>query len=548
MQKIKYLLIFNLFFVCGYSSSMLHSTPTYTISDSTKQKTIEPSKLLFEKGIKAYENHDYNTAISIWKKVLKVNEKKKDKELNFKAKVNIGAAYNAIGYHKTASQYFISVNSNKTSDKKKDMYWVNNINIGVCYMSLEQFDLAKQYFDNTEEFSPYISFIKKLNLAKWYALKNDKATFYAFQKDISKEVANFPMYESIWEELQLEFLINWNDEENLKVLLQSLKPKYKTNNLFLKLKTNQALLLVNEKPLESIIEIFNYENEVLASNDLYLKNLYFKFLKEFYYKSNDINSYHKFDKLWEESNEQFVKEKNMLYLEDAKVAQDLEELKTKFSEVQLKNQLIENKLSKSTLLFQLSILIIIMGIGIIFLMVRNYKKNKKIHTLSVLQSKNELVKKESEKIELKENLKETSEELNTSILNIKKVALLKKQLENIVDEKNPNYNEKETLKKLKLCLNSFFDNYRELTQIMQKKLNVDKIVDFIKKEYPDINEKETRVIEYIALQFTTREIAVLMGKSEKSIEYYRSQIRKKFDIKANTSLEEFLIILNKTNV
>ena len=76
MQKIKYFLIFNLFVVCGYSSSMLHSTPTYASSDSTKQKTIEPSKLLFEKGIKAYENHDYNTAISIWKKVLKVNEKK----------------------------------------------------------------------------------------------------------------------------------------------------------------------------------------------------------------------------------------------------------------------------------------------------------------------------------------------------------------------------------------------------------------------------------------------------------------------------------------
>ena len=189
-----------------------------------------------------------------------------------------------------------------------------------------------------------------------------------------------------------------------------------------------------------------------------------------------------------------------------------------------------------------------MGLGIIFLLISNYNKNKKIHKLTLLQSQKELVKKESEKIELKENLKETSEELNTSILNIKKVALLKKQLENIVDEKNPNYNEKETLKKLKLCLNSFFDNYRELTQIMQKKLNVDKIVDFIKKEYPDINEKETRVIEYIALQFTTREIAVLMGKSEKSIEYYRSQIRKKFDIKANTSLEEFLIILNKTNV
>jgi len=55
------------------------------------------------------------------------------------------------------------------------------------------------------------------------------------------------------------------------------------------------------------------------------------------------------------------------------------------------------------------------------------------------------------------------------------------------------------------------------------------------------------VIEYITLQFTTREIAVLMGKSEKSIEYYRSQIRKKLNIKANTSLEEFLIFLHRTN-
>jgi DNA-binding CsgD family transcriptional regulator len=316
----------------------------------------------------------------------------------------------------------------------------------------------------------------------------------------------------------------------------------------LKLKINQALLLVNEKPLESITEILNYEDEVIRSNDLFLKNLYFKFLKEFYFKRNDINRYHKFDKLWEESNEQYVKEKNMLYLEDFKAAQELDELKTKISEVQLKNQLIENQLSKSNIFFRLSVIIIIMGIGIIFLLIRNYMKNKKIHVLSVMQSKNELVKKESEKIELSENLKETSEELRASILNIKKVALLKKQLENIADENNPNYDEKDTLKKLKLSLNSFFDNYRELTKMMQKKLNVDKIIDFIKKEYPKISNKELIVIEYIALHFTTKEIALLMDKSEKSIEYYRSQIRKKMNINAESSLEDYLNTLIKTNI
>lgn len=96
---------------------------------------------------------------------------------------------------------------------------------------------------------------------------------------------------------------------------------------------------------------------------------------------------------------------------------------------------------------------------------------------------------------------------------------MKKQLENIADENHQNYNEKDTLKKLKLSSNSFFDNYRELTIMMQKKLNVDKIIDFINKEYPEISDKETLVIEYTALHFTTKEIALLLDKSEKSVEY-----------------------------
>ena len=128
--------------------------------------------------------------------------------------------------------------------------------------------------------------------------------------------------------------------------------------------------------------------------------------------------------------------------------------------------------------------------------------------------------------------------MNYEILNIKKVALLKKQLENIIDEKSPSYNEKDTLKKLKLCLNSFFDNYRELTEIMQRKLNVDKIVKQSLRDFPDLTEKELKVIELITLQFTTKEIALLMDKSEKSVEYYRAQIRKKIDLRKSESLED----------
>lgn len=537
MKKILIILFLNFFVLSTHAKVNMNTVNK--IADSINQKPNELLKSLFDKGIKEYENHKYNNAISIWKKVLKVNEKKKDTNLDFKTKVNIGAAYNAIGYHKTASKYFISVNSSQKNNKQNDMYLTNNINIGVCYMSLEQYDLAKQYFDATKETTPYISFVKKLNLAKWHALTNNKSKFYELRNQVSIEIVKYPMFESIWEELQLEFLINWNDKANLNLLIDVIKSKYNSSNLFLKLKTNEALLLLNREPIESIDKILNYEDEVNSSNDLFLKSLYFKFLKEYYYKQNNIKTYHKFDKLWEENNEQYIKEKNTLYLEDFKATQELDELKDQYTEVKLKNQLIQNQLSKSNIKFRLSIIIIIMGIGILFLIRRNYIKNKKLQALNSLRSQNELLKKEFEKLELSENLKETAKQLSTSILNIKKVALLKKELENIADEKRLDYNEKETLKKLKLSLNSFFDNYRELTQLIYKKLNVDKIVDNVRKNHPEISDKEILVIEYITLNYTTKEIALLMDKSEKSVEYYRSQIRKKMQLSKNESLEDF---------
>lgn len=181
-----------------------------------------------------------------------------------------------------------------------------------------------------------------------------------------------------------------------------------------------------------------------------------------------------------------------------------------------------------------------MGISLIFLMIRNHKKNKKLLTLNNIKAQNDLLKKELEKFELSESLKEKSEELTASIINIKKVALLKKQLENII-KSNETQDEKEILKKLKVCLNSFFDNYRELNELIQKKLNVEQILTKTKLDYPNLTEKELKIIELIILQFTTKEIALLMGKSEKSIEYYRTQIRKKLKISVSEKLESYFI-------
>lgn len=535
-------LVFFLFINLSVNISYSLNIPLNIEIDSTKLETNSTLKNLFKKGIEEYSKYNYNKAIITWKSVLKKADIKKDSILIIKSTINIGSSYNALGYHKTALNYFLK------SDKifkgyqiKNENYWANFLNIGVCYMSLEQYDLAKNYFDKTKNFNDYIIFLKKLNLAKWYALQNKQTEFLKYQPEIDKIVGSFPMYIDIWNELQLDFFIKWNNKIKAKELIDKLKPVFEQQNLYLKLLINKGSLFVYNKTIDTSDQILAYTNEVLSSNDLYLFDLYYSVLKEQYYNAKNLEKFYYYSNLWIKNNDALNKEKNMLYVEDFKAAQEFEELKEKFTEVQLRNELIQNQLAKSTIMFRYSMVIIIMALGIIFLMYRNYKKNKEIHSLSVIQVQNELLKKEFEKIELKENLKETAEELNATIVNIKKVALLKKQLEIIIDEKNINYNEKETLKKLKVCLNSFFDNYRELTLIMQKKLNVDKIVDYIKKDHPEISDKEIRVIEYIALQFTTKEIALLMGKSEKSIEYYRSQIRKKLHLTNSSTLEEYLI-------
>jgi DNA-binding CsgD family transcriptional regulator len=213
---------------------------------------------------------------------------------------------------------------------------------------------------------------------------------------------------------------------------------------------------------------------------------------------------------------------------------------TNSTDVQLNNDLNLKNLSASSIIFILLVIIVLLGLWIAILIIRSkkYKNEKKL--LRVFQTQNKILQKEFERLELTENTNESSNDLNISIDIIKKVAMLKKQLDNILDEKITNYNEKEAFKKVKVSLNSFFVSHSETAHIVQRRLNIDKIVAFIKKYYPEISEKEVCVIEYIVMHFTTKEIALLMDKSEKSVEYYRSQIRKKIQLTSNCSLEDYI--------
>ena len=94
-------------------------------SPSNTKENVEnlPLNLLFEKGSNAYAKYEYDQAIQLWKKVLEKAEKLKDSNFIIKSNINIGASYNALGFHKTALNYFLKTealfNNYKLQEIKK---------------------------------------------------------------------------------------------------------------------------------------------------------------------------------------------------------------------------------------------------------------------------------------------------------------------------------------------------------------------------------------------------------------------------------------------
>ena len=544
IPKSKLSFVFLFLFYSAFARYNMNSISQETKTNFiNKNDSIKSSiKNSFDTALAYYSAHEYKKAIVEWESVLPNLEELKDSLLLVKTKINIGATYNALGYHKTASKYFLNANALLKKDKvKTETYWINHINLGVCYMSLRQLEEAKKYFDTAEEFNPYISFLKKLNTAKWQASKNNKQFFFSLVDELNVGVLEFPMYETIWLEVQFDFLIQWNEILRLEELLIETSSKYDSYNLDLQLLLEKANLLIYKKTIKPAESLVVLNDQILKCDNLYLIQLYYKVLKENAYHKKDTDAFLKYSSLWEKSTVDVLDAKNMVYVEDFKTAFGLEEVALKLNQSELEKAIIKNKLTTSSLRFSILLTVLIFSLLAFFLFRLNYKKSKKIQQLKLFKIEETLRKQKLEEEKISKKLEQASNELNDSILNIKKITLLKKQLEDVF---NTSYSSKEdtqlALKNIKICTSSFFDNYKDLSLMMQKRLNVDTILKKITTNYPDLNKKELQILEYIILQFTSKEIAVLVSKSEKSVEYYRTQIRKKIDIPSDVSLEDFL--------
>ena len=156
----------------------------------------------------------------------------------------------------------------------------------------------------------------------------------------------------------------------------------------------------------------------------------------------------------------------------------------------------------------------------------------------------ELALDKEEKVKLQATLNYNEDKLNTILETVSKIAILKKQLDAFFNtiETTPDMslNIKQMIKEAKLDFNLFFNNYQDLA-VISNLIGIEKSkLDSIRTTYPSLNDNEFRVILLIMQNYTSKEMAMLLSCTEKNIEYFRSQIRKKLNVSKEVNIRDFL--------
>ena len=504
------------------------------------------AKCYSEIGNRKYTELDYIGSIKNWSKTAELSEKLNIKLNTAQIENNLGAAYNALGYSKTSSYFFIKAKKVYDEENIKDRnYWIMHINIGVCYMDLNMLDEAKKYFKivvgNEDD---YIRFLYHLNMTKLSGLEKDVINFYYHNAQSGKLLPKFELYRNVWETILLEFAADLFDLEKANEILNTYQQYYTKKPLYVKLLLNR-LKWKNEKELfEPASKILNYESKIIEDNDLYQTDLYYEIVANYFLYKKDFVKYSYAVKKSIESKDKLREQRNNQSLEDYKSEASANDLRRKNQILEVKNQLNERSVD-----YQKTILIffIVLSFSLLILLLlglKYFKKSRKLKQLELEGINAALKFKQLSENTLMNKVGMQEMQINEIMLNISKIAVLKSQIDQFIKSSSKmNISDEWTreIKLLKLNMDSFFTNYRELAVVSYTNTLDYSSLEKLKKSFPTLTEKDFQVIQLILNNFTSKEIAILLSKSEKSIEYYRRQLRVKLGLKKEDDIEQFII-------
>ncbi|MFO0468898.1 MAG: hypothetical protein ACK5ZX_06285 [Bacteroidota bacterium] len=209
------------------------------------------------------------------------------------------------------------------------------------------------------------------------------------------------------------------------------------------------------------------------------------------------------------------------------------ELKEKYESEKKENEIIT--LSKQKLYNQYLILVLILVVFILVFVVQSWRNKHKL-TLKEKQ-KQELSKKFlNETLEIKE--KELTSQVALLVQMQQKMDYLRSKTAKIINE---NISEQEKIKKIDALLNK--NPMIDLNNNFELRLtsNNEDFFKLLLSKYPDLSPAELKLCAYLRLNPSTKDLALIMNRSMRTVESTRANIRKKMNLNPQDNLVTHLV-------
>lgn len=491
-----------------------------------------------------YFEGDVKGALESWKKAANIAKKNELNEYVASTYGNIAVAYLEMGYYNTASRYFLKVKKfmEKTGVKNEN-YWTNHINIANVYLTMNLPEMAIDFLRKTKiNESSKVRYLYYANMASAYSnLNNQKLTEAYLDSTRMLSTAN-PEYKQDLLEEEIESYIQFNLNEKLNKTINHYLSDNSNKSIPLKCMFNKAYFKLNNTYYDRLDSILNWEN-LIEKSDFKTNEAYFSFVAEVYENLGDYKNQNAYLKKFQSYQTKIIDEKLKNQFEDNLLSQKTEKFQSENKILALRNKTKEAQINKQRIVFLLIVTLLIASTLLILLLYFNTQKSKILKEQELQLAHKRILEKDRKTEDLLSEMNLQQEKLESIVLIINKISILKKQLDDFfetVDRFELDENFKTKVKSAKLDFKSFFSVYSDLAV---QASSLDEFSERMKRVPTiafELNKKEIQVAQLIINKYTTKEIALLLSRSVKNIEFTRSEIRKKLNIPNDVGLNEFL--------
>ncbi|MDP2686467.1 MAG: LuxR C-terminal-related transcriptional regulator [Aequorivita sp.] len=485
-----YIILGNFWFQQGnnvkaYNYLLQAETIVRNLTDSTLL-----GRLLMNKG-NATENLPLK--IATYKEAIVAYEKEDDAEGLSKVYLNIGDAY--ANYLWSNPQ----LDTSKIVFTSKDSAFYKE----TAFNYYKKADSINKTMDNLT-----IEGIVKVHIAEWY-----KA-----EKQFLKAKQTFTEAQAILEEADYPKGINY-------CILHLGSIETRLGNY------NEAIAFLNQA--EAMAKRYNYTN--------YLQGVYDEFVKAY----DSLGNYQQALK-YSRLNTKTSLELNNIQSKDKILSLNLE-YNQKENEFKIERAEAKNKLNRA--LLSISIILLLLTIGMAYLMIKNKKRKVEIAELEKSSIQIKLNNKKLEEALLKEKVKFSQEHLVLFANQVNKIEEFVEKLKHTVKKLPKSTETQNIINKLKV---SFFEilngqNYLKQLNTFTTKINQD-FFFYISKHYPGFTEEDEKLLSYIILDRSTKEISDILNISQASVYTKRYRLRQKLNLSKDDSFKKFYEdIMSKIN-